>query len=175
MSIHTGSNHGLTGLSRSQHNRHKIRKIPCVWTQNSLSFDRFLRTRVPYRNLWLCTFVSGTCGIGGVRVKPFSCARNSCRTSGAAFAGLIVCRLRMSLGVDTTRFLKRKTWLVTHEPLKIGSYVVRICRNRTKGRQVHDVTLITCRGFPRSWNFKDVEFPLEHRSSRTRWYRTILS
>ena len=137
--------------------------------------DRFLRARVPYRNLWLRTFVSGTCGIGGVRVKPLSCACDSCRTSGAAFAGLIVCRLRMSLGVDTTRFLEGRTWLVTHKPLKIGSYVVRVRRNRTKGRQVRDVTLVTRRGFPRSRNFEDVEFPLEHRSSRTRWYCTIVS
>jgi hypothetical protein len=65
-------------------------------------------------------------------------------------------------------------WLVTHEPLKIGSCVVRVRRNRTKGRQVRDVTLVTHRGFPRSQNFEDVEFPLEHRSSRTRWYRTIV-
>ncbi len=84
--------------------------------------DRFSRTRVPYSNSWLRTFVSGTCGIGGVRVKPFPCARDSCRTSGATFAGLIVCRLRMSLGVDTTRFLEGRTWLVTHKPLKIGSF-----------------------------------------------------
>jgi hypothetical protein len=34
------------------------------------------RTRVPYRNSWLRTFVSGTNGIGGVCVKPFSCARD---------------------------------------------------------------------------------------------------
>ena len=31
------------------------------------------RTRAPYRNLWLYTFVSGTYGIGGVCIKPFSC------------------------------------------------------------------------------------------------------
>ncbi len=73
------------------------------------------RTRVPYRNLWLRTFVSGTYGIGGVRVKPFSCARDSCRTTGAAFAGLIVCRLRMSLRVDTTRFSKEERgWSLTN-------------------------------------------------------------
>ena len=29
-------------------------------------------TRVPYRNSWLRTFVSGTYEIGGVRLKPFS-------------------------------------------------------------------------------------------------------
>ncbi len=40
--------------------------------------------------------------------KALSCARDSCRTSGAAFAGLIVCRLRMSLRVDTTRFSKEE-------------------------------------------------------------------
>ncbi len=34
------------------------------------------RTRVPYRNSWLRTFVSGTYGIGGVRVKSFSCTRD---------------------------------------------------------------------------------------------------
>jgi hypothetical protein len=34
------------------------------------------RTRVPYRNSWLRTFVSGTYGIGGVCVKPFSCAHD---------------------------------------------------------------------------------------------------
>ncbi len=130
--------------------------------------DRFSRTRVPYRNSWLRTFVSGPCGIGGVCVKPFSCARDSRRTSGAAFAGLIVCRLCMSLGVDTTRFFEGRTWLVTHEPLKIGSYVVRVRRNRTKGRYVRDVKLVTHRGFPRRRKFEDVEFPLEHRSSRTR-------
>ena len=42
-----------------------------------------------------------------------------------------------------TRFLEGSTWLVTHEPLKIGSYVVRVRRNRTKGRYVRDVTLVT--------------------------------
>jgi hypothetical protein len=77
--------------------------------------DHFLHTRVPYRNSMLRTFVSGTCGIGGARVKPFSCARDSCRTSGAAFAVLIVCRLRMSLGVDTTRFSKEECgWSLTN-------------------------------------------------------------
>ncbi len=65
----------------------------------------------------------------------------------------------MSLGVDTTRFLEGRTWLVTHKPLKIGSYVVRVRRNRTKGRYVRDVTLVTHGGFPRSRNFEDVEFP----------------
>ena len=49
---------------------------------DSLSSDRLLgrphesekslaRTRVPCRNSWLRTFVSGTYGFGGVRVKPF--------------------------------------------------------------------------------------------------------
>ncbi len=59
-----------------------------VWgPRTPFLLDRFLgrshvsekslaRTRVPYRNSWLCTFVSGTYGIGGVPVKPFSCARN---------------------------------------------------------------------------------------------------
>ncbi len=32
--------------------------------------------RVPCRNSWLRTFVSGTNGIGGVRVKPFSCTHD---------------------------------------------------------------------------------------------------
>jgi hypothetical protein len=73
------------------------------------------RTRIPYRNSWLRTFVSGTRGIGGVRIKPFSCARNSCRTLGAAFTRLIVCRLRMSLRVDTTRFSKEERgWSLTN-------------------------------------------------------------
>jgi hypothetical protein len=33
-------------------------------------------TRVPHRKLWLRTFVSGTYGIRGVRVKQFSCTCN---------------------------------------------------------------------------------------------------
>ncbi len=74
-----------------------------------------------------------------------------------------------------TRFLEGGTWLVTHEPLNISSYTVCVHRNRNKGRQVRDITLVTRRGFPRSRNFEDVEFPLKHRSSRTRWYRTIVS
>ncbi len=43
----------------------------------SIWFGRFLvcRPRTPFL-LDRCTFVSGTYGIGGVRVKPFSCARN---------------------------------------------------------------------------------------------------
>jgi len=77
----TGFNHSLTRISRSQHDMHKVRKIPCMWTQNFLSSDRFLgrphesekslaHTRVPCRNSWLRTFVSGTYGFGGVRIKP---------------------------------------------------------------------------------------------------------
>jgi len=47
--------------------------------------------------------------------KALSCARDSCRTSGAAFAGLIVCRLHMSLGVDTTHFSKEERgWSLTN-------------------------------------------------------------
>ncbi len=104
----------------------KFRRFLVPGPRTPFLLDRFLgrphesekslaRTRVPYRNLWLRTFVSGTHGIGGVRVKPFSCARDSCRTSGAAFAGLIVCRLRMNLGVDMTRFSKEERgWSLTN-------------------------------------------------------------
>jgi len=53
-------------------------------------------------------------------------------------------------------------------------YVVRVHRNHTEGRYGRDVTLVTRRGFPRSRNFEDVEFPLEHRSSTTNGYRTIV-
>ena len=62
-----------------------------------VSSDRFLgrpdesekslaRTRVPCRNSWLRTFVSGTYGFGGVRVKPF-----------LALAILVERRARLSL------------------------------------------------------------------------------
>ncbi len=62
----------------------------------------------------------------------------SLRPSGAAFARLILCRLRRSCGVDTNQFLKGRKWWVAQEPLKTGSYVVRVHRNRTKGQQVRD-------------------------------------
>jgi len=52
--------------------------------------------------------------------------------------------------------------------VKIGSYVVRVRRNRTKGRYVRDVTLVTHRGFPRRRKFEDVEFPLEPSSTRAK-------
>ena len=41
--------------------------------RSHMSEKSLARTRVPYRNSWLHTFVSGTYGIGGVRVKQFSC------------------------------------------------------------------------------------------------------
>ena len=41
-----------------------------------MSEKSLARTRVPYRNLLIRTFVSGTYGIGGARVKPFSCTHN---------------------------------------------------------------------------------------------------
>ncbi len=50
----------------------------------------------------------------------------------------------------------------------VDYHVVRVHRNRTEGRQVRDVALVTRRGFPRSRDFEDVEFPLEHRSSKTK-------
>ncbi len=85
--------------------------LDCFLGRLHKSEKSLVRTRVP----WLRTFVSGTYGIGGVHVKQFSCARNSCRTPGAAFAGLIVCRLRMSLGVDTTPFSKEECgWSLTN-------------------------------------------------------------
>ncbi len=41
-----------------------------------MSDKSLTHTRVPYKNSWLCNFVSGAYGIGGVRVKPFSCTRD---------------------------------------------------------------------------------------------------
>ncbi len=70
----------------------------------------------PYLRFWYIWIRRGSC-------KALSCACDSCRTSGAAFAGLIVCRLCMSLGVDTTRFSKEeRKWLVTQKPFLIGSF-----------------------------------------------------
>ncbi len=65
--------------------------------------------------------------------------------------------------------------------MKTGSHVVHVRRNRTVGQNGRDVTLVTLRGFasevvdlPRFWSFEDVELPLEHRSSRTNGYCTIV-
>ena len=89
---------------------------------------------MPDRNLWLRTFVSGTYGIGGVRVKPFSCTHHLLERQAQLFVRLIVCRLCMSLGVDTTSFLKEERGGSLVNLLKFGSYIVCVRRNCTVGQ-----------------------------------------
>ncbi len=50
------------------------------------------RTRVPWRNSWPRTFISGTYGIGGCSRKTIFSHSRSFRPSGADFTRLIVCR-----------------------------------------------------------------------------------
>ncbi len=71
-----------------------------------MSDKSLARTRVPYRDSWLRTFVSGTYGIAGACVKPFSCTRDPVeRLARLLLDSLYVER---SLGVDTISFLKEE-------------------------------------------------------------------
>ncbi len=61
------------------------------------------------RNRLLNTVLFGTYGIGGRLRKVIFSQSRSLRPSGAAFARLIICRLRRSLGVNTISFLKEES------------------------------------------------------------------
>ncbi len=156
-SLSTGFNHSLIGISRSQRGMHKVRKIPCMKTLNSLS------SWPPYLRFWYIWNRRGS------RKANFLHSR-SCRMSGAAFAELIVCRSCMSLGVDMTCFSKEeRDWSLTNRWSLVLSYVVRVRRNHTIGSNLtwrHTCIFlgVPCRrlaDLPRFWSFEDAEFPLE--------------